>query len=338
MGSGISAALDMIYTDRSLCGIGEFPDLKILLDWAVQANLLLIQLGPVQDANFSFGPEEAPPDGQVSAFAFDSIYLALRQIGDAGEAAPDVAGERCEIARLKMRHLRTADESINREGVRSQAEFREFVEANKFWLPPYCAWCAVRDRPPAESAWPKFDAAPDLLCGEFASPHFDAQFFHAWVQQHCHRQLADISACATQHRVAWTTSRGSASPVQSTISTPACSTDRSLFRCWNIPANTDSPLFGHFVPSIPIDLKDLQNMHITDVSRLCRPVFPINDLLAFPMPESKTEWLINALATSESGVWRARTCGDSDRRSGSHIHSAQMHIFRHVAISSSIQM
>jgi hypothetical protein len=32
MGPGISAALDVIYTNRLLCGFGEFPNLKILLD------------------------------------------------------------------------------------------------------------------------------------------------------------------------------------------------------------------------------------------------------------------------------------------------------------------
>jgi hypothetical protein len=48
----------------------------------------------VQDANFSFGPEEAPPDRQMSAFAFDRIYLALREIGEVGEITPEVAGER----------------------------------------------------------------------------------------------------------------------------------------------------------------------------------------------------------------------------------------------------
>jgi hypothetical protein len=73
----------------------------------------------MQDANFSFGPEEASPDRQVSAFAFDPIYLALHQIGDAEEAALEVAGEHWEIARLKMRHLRAAYERINKEGVRS---------------------------------------------------------------------------------------------------------------------------------------------------------------------------------------------------------------------------
>jgi hypothetical protein len=49
------------------------------------------------------------------------------------------------------------------------------------------------------------------------------------------------------------------------------------------------------VPSIPIDLKDLQDMHIRDVSWLCRSLFPINDVLAFPCrsprkKSSSTHW------------------------------------------------
>jgi hypothetical protein len=67
------------------------------------------------------------------------------------------------------------------------------------------------------------------------------------------------------------------------------------------------------VPSIPIDLKDLQDIDITNVLRLCRLLFPINDLLAFPMPEFEKEKLTNALATCESDIWRFRTCFDSDR-------------------------
>jgi hypothetical protein len=56
------------------------------------------------------------------------------------------------------------------------------------------------------------------------------------------------------------------------------------------------------VLSILIDLKDLQDMHITNVQRLYRPLFPINDLVVFPMPESKKERLINTLVTCESSI------------------------------------
>jgi hypothetical protein len=43
-----------------------------------------------------------------------------------------VAGERWEIARLKMGLLCAAYERIDREGMQSQVEFREFINANKF--------------------------------------------------------------------------------------------------------------------------------------------------------------------------------------------------------------
>jgi hypothetical protein len=71
----------------------------------------------MQDANFSSGPEEAPSDGQVSVFAFDLIYLSLHESSDAGEATQEMARERWEIARLKMRRPRAAYERIDREGV-----------------------------------------------------------------------------------------------------------------------------------------------------------------------------------------------------------------------------
>jgi hypothetical protein len=87
MGAGISIAFDMICIDQSLCGFGKFSDLKILIDWSIQAKLLLVQLGLVQDVNFSSGPKEAPPDRQMSIFASDPIYLVLREMGDADEAA-----------------------------------------------------------------------------------------------------------------------------------------------------------------------------------------------------------------------------------------------------------
>jgi hypothetical protein len=51
--------------------------------------------------------------------------------------------------------------------------------------------------------------------------------------------------------------------------------------------------------------------------RLCRPFFPINDLLALPMPESKKEKLINAIVTYENGIWRFRTYNDYDCICGS---------------------
>jgi 4-alpha-glucanotransferase len=370
-GAGIAVRLEDLYTEKSLCQVGGFMDLKVLIDWAVEANLLLIQLYPIHDINYSFLSDETCSSRQVSAFAFNPLYLSLSEFGSSKRMPQET--DLSAVARFKMRELRLLYENVDREALRSSPQFIDFVRSNEYWLPGYCAWCAIRDdriSAPEQSDLPAFAEVPDFLNGTFSSLQFDGEFFHAWVQYQCHLQLSAVVAYATANRIAlsctmtigqhtnsadaWSHPQyfdknytiGSAPDLSSFSGRnwlyPAwnwdamrsddftwlrhrishleryfhgCLFDRPLcmFRCWSIPANTDNPLFGHFVPSIPIDLKDLQDMHIADISRLCRPLFPINDVLSFPMSESTKEKLINALATCESGVWRFRTCFESDR-------------------------
>jgi hypothetical protein len=95
-----------------------------------------------------------------------------------------------------------------------------------------------------------------------------------------------------------------------------CMMDRpfGVFRAWNIPSTTDNPLMGHFVPSIPIDIRSLHDVQIGDISRLCRPLFPISDVLSLPLPESVKERMIHGLATCENGIWRFRSFIETDRQ------------------------
>ena len=56
-------------------GIGEFPDLKILVDWCRRAGLSMIQLLPLNDTGFNFRPYDAQ-----SNFALDPMYLSLEHL------------------------------------------------------------------------------------------------------------------------------------------------------------------------------------------------------------------------------------------------------------------
>lgn len=85
-----------------------------------------------------------------------------------------------------------------------------------------------------------------------------------------------------------------------------------LFRCWNIPADMDNPLLGHFVPSSPVDARSLSELGLRDISQLCRPIFPINDALSFSLPDDIKEEIINMLATCEGGLWRFRAQFETD--------------------------
>ncbi|KAH0805487.1 4-alpha-glucanotransferase DPE2 [Histomonas meleagridis] len=96
-----------------------------------------------------------------------------------------------------------------------------------------------------------------------------------------------------------------------------------LFRCWNIPANIDNPLFGHFVPSIPINIQDLNNHQITDIDNLCVPYFPVNDILSINLPMSIKEKLISNLSININGRYRFRPDFKSDREVSAAIKSFQ---------------
>ena len=377
-GAGLLVPLFAVHSRRSVGRIGEFDDLKLLIDFAVKANLLMIQLLPIQDINCYYGKDEGSPSKQVSAFAFNPMYITLRNVDGFEETEEPFERDFGTVTKFKYRVLRDIfAKRVNKAELIASDKFSRFVNWSQYWLPSYCAWCTIRDDalaacPDAVPEWPPITSVvlPKLL--EEPGDHFaDGCLFHAWVQFICHQQMCEVCEYAAVNRVVLSCSITIGQNVNSsdswahpemfdkdyTIGSPpdifsfhgqnwfypawnweamkaddfiwlrkqvthkeryfqAAMFDHplGLFRCWNIPATTDNPLFGHFVPSIPIDIKDLYDLQIRDISRLCRPLFPINDVLSFPMSEATKEKLINALATCENGTWRFRSQFESDRQ------------------------
>lgn len=377
-GAGLLVPLFAVHSEKSVGRIGEFDDLKLLIDLAVKANLLMLQLLPMQDVNCYFAKDEGSPSKQVSAFAFNPMYLTLRNVKGYEELEEPFERDFATVTKFKYRVLKDIFEKrLDKDELIVSNGFVSFVNFSQYWLPSYCAWCTIRDQAIAESPgevpnWPPITSItlPDLLeppCDDFTT----GCLFHAWVQFLCHQQLCEVRDYAAVNRVvlscaltigqnmnssdSWTHPElfdknytiGSPPDIFSFHGQnwfyPAWNWDAmraedfmwlrkqiihreqyfqaamfdhplGLFRCWSIPSTTDNPLFGHFVPSIPIDIKDLYDLQIRDVGRLCRPLFPINDILSFPMSEDTKEKLINALATCENGTWRFRSEFESDRQ------------------------
>ena len=62
---------------RKSMGVGEFSDLKLLIDWAVKCGLRLVQILPVQDTTATYTWIDSYPYAAISAFALHPIYLNL---------------------------------------------------------------------------------------------------------------------------------------------------------------------------------------------------------------------------------------------------------------------
>lgn len=188
-------------------GVGEFPDLKLLVDWAAATRQRVIQVLPINDTTMTGTWEDSYPYNANSIFALHPQFLRLTEAGvpedeeyrrlrEELNALPEVDYER--VNRTKERLLRAA---YARNGARTAArrDYKEFLEANREWLLPYAAYRTLRD---------EYGTADFRQWGDYA--HYERRKieayclrkrndvgYHCYVQYHLHLQL--MEACRYAH-------------------------------------------------------------------------------------------------------------------------------------------
>lgn len=134
-------------------GIGEFRDLRPLVDWAAATGQSVIQLLPVNDTTRKGGWEDSYPYSPVSSFALHPLYMRLTEVGVS--ETPEYLRLRRELNGLpeldyprvfkeKMALLRQAFVSCGAATLASRG-YRRFCKDNAFWLDEYALFCARRD-------------------------------------------------------------------------------------------------------------------------------------------------------------------------------------------------
>jgi 4-alpha-glucanotransferase len=165
-GAGVAIPVFSLKTKNSF-GVGEFTDLKLLVDWAVQTGLKLIQILPVNDTIATNNWKDSYPYAAISAFALHPLYINLSKVAGKKEAAKvnalkkkqkqlnelnDVDYE--EVMKFKLLMLNELFEVMGGECFESDG-YKKYYEDNKDWLNPYAAYCYFRDkyRSPDISEW-----------------------------------------------------------------------------------------------------------------------------------------------------------------------------------------
>lgn len=156
-GAGVSIPVFSLRSKNGF-GVGEFPDLKLLVDWARQTGLKLIQILPINDTIATNTWADSYPYAAISAFALHPIYInlekcagkkhkemikALQKKQKALNGLPEVDYE--EVIRFKMAMLKDLYEVMGKECFESE-DYNLFFEDNKHWLFPYAAFCYFRDK------------------------------------------------------------------------------------------------------------------------------------------------------------------------------------------------
>jgi 4-alpha-glucanotransferase len=203
---------------RDSFGVGEFTDIKRLVDWATEVNIKLIQLLPVNDTDATHTWTDSYPYAAISAFALHPIYLNLE------EAAGKHAGAWVKAIRKKQKQLNELPQvdyeqvmqfkmtaarelfDIGKEHFLKDEGFLEFFSQNKHWLVPYAAFCYLRDKNGTAdfSQWKIYSTYDKAAIEKYVAPkarHYDEIALRYFIQYHLHLQLKESSTYAHKNGV-----------------------------------------------------------------------------------------------------------------------------------------
>ena len=133
-------------------GVGDFGDLKLMVDWAVETGMKVIQLLPVNDTTTTRHWNDSYPYNIVSAFALHPHYLDLEELGTLKSKTKMTAYHR---QRQELNALNYSDyEAVDRvksdyihelfaergQQTLDSKEFKQWFAENKDWLESYAKW------------------------------------------------------------------------------------------------------------------------------------------------------------------------------------------------------
>ena len=155
-GAGTVIPVFSLRTEGSF-GVGDFGDLKLMIDWCNKTKQRILQVLPINDTNMTRTWQDSYPYNSISIYALHPQYTDFRQLPAIKDETKRAAFEklRKELNELpqidyermfaaKMDYLREIYAQEGSKVLKSEA-FKRFFEQNKEWLVPYAAFCHYRD-------------------------------------------------------------------------------------------------------------------------------------------------------------------------------------------------
>jgi len=199
-------------------GVGEFTDLKLMVDWAAETGMRLIQILPVNDTVAKHTWMDSYPYAAISVYALHPIYINILEIGrldsDINQQIIEAQGkylnslERIDyeaVMALKSRFFKLIFDQRKQEFLKDP-DFIRFFDDNGHWLRPYAAFSYLRDlfNTPDFSRWGEYSKPSEELLSNLTnsnSAHFDDIAVHYFIQYHAHLQLLQASDYARSRGV-----------------------------------------------------------------------------------------------------------------------------------------
>ena len=143
---------------RKSAGIGDFGDLKTMIDFVASTGQKVLQLLPINDTTITHTWTDSYPYSCISVFAIHPQYADLHALPELKDAKARAEAEktRAELNALdkidyekvndfKINYLR---QIFNQEGEKMMktAEYKAFFQDTELWLVPYAQYSYLRDK------------------------------------------------------------------------------------------------------------------------------------------------------------------------------------------------
>jgi 4-alpha-glucanotransferase len=189
-------------------GVGDFGDLKLMIDWAAKTNQRILQVLPINDTNITHTWQDSYPYNSISIYALHPQYTDFRQLPELKNqekrmqfeqlrqelnALQQIDYERMFTAKMDYLHELFAQEWKKTKATKA---YKEFFEENKAWLEPYALFCVNRDKYGTAdfSQWPKEAKSTKAKADS-------QQDFWYFVQYNLDRQMRAAHDYARKNRV-----------------------------------------------------------------------------------------------------------------------------------------
>ncbi len=213
-GAGVAIPVFSLRSNESF-GVGEFNDIRLMVDWAAATGQSIIQILPINDTTMTHTWQDSYPYNANSTFALHPQFLHLEHVGVLKDkeamvrfealgkelnALPMVDYERVNQAKHEYLHLIYAQDG---KKALASKEFKAFFAANEEWLRPYAIFSALRDEKgtPDFSMWGALAKYTKAKAAKYEKEHYDEVAYNYFVQYHLSKQLREVRDYAHAHGV-----------------------------------------------------------------------------------------------------------------------------------------
>ena len=211
-GAGCVIPIFSLRSEESF-GVGDFGDLKRMIDWVALTGQRVLQILPINDTTITNTWQDSYPYNSISIYAFHPMYVDLSALPELKDAAmrttykalreklnvlPQIDYEKVNDA--KRSYLRRLFEQEG-ASILASDDYKDFYQKNAYWLVAYAAFSHLRDLygTPDFRIWQTlstYDAKAVEALMEEGSKSREEIDFYCFIQYILHIQLTEASQYA----------------------------------------------------------------------------------------------------------------------------------------------